>query len=381
MGKNIRLFRLFSFFDAFDFYIPLKIVYFYQITGSYTTAASIISFTWIFAALLELPTGIFSDLIGRKKTIVVGSLCSLLAYLMYALGFNYWIFILGAFLEGASRSFYSGNNNAYMHNVLSESGKENEYHHLYGLINSIMGTAGFLAALLSGFIAHWSITFFMWINLIPQLLAFITTIFLKEIHHNNTQTNIYSHLKEALWEIKENINLRYLSLSSIFGGAGLAAFEFQVAVYSAVWPTWAIGIARAIQEAGVIPGFFYAGKIIDKIGAVKIMTISMFTSVLGNILAGISKSFISPFFIMASLPLYGPSDTAEQSLLQKEFTEKQRATIASLNSLGSSIYFSIVLYICGIIANQYGPFVALIVTQIFIIPSLYFKILFLRKIN
>lgn len=382
LSKRIRLFNLWSFFNSLDFYIPIKIVYFHQITGSYATASTIISFVWIAQALLEVPTGLFSDIIGRKKTIIWGAVCSLLAYFLYATGSSFWIFILGSFIEGASKSFFSGNNNAYLHNLLSDEQRDAEYHHYYGKLNSLTGAASVIAALASGFIAQWSIHFFMWVNLIPQFIALILSFMLVDIQYEvKVSTNIYNHLKEALKEIKGNINLRYLSLSEMLGGGGLAAYEYQAAVFAAVWPTWAIGIARAIQESGVIPSFYFAGKIIDKLGTVKILTLGWITSVAGNILAALSKSVLSPIFVMISLPLYGAGDTANQNLLQKEFTERQRATIASLNSLGNAISFSIVLYITGIIANHYGPFMGLLATQIFLLPSAYFEFKLISRIK
>ncbi len=382
MGKNIRLFNLFSFFSSLDFYIPIKVVYFHQVTNSYSTASTIISAVWIFQALLEVPTGIFSDLIGRRKTIILGAACSVIAYALYATSHNFWLFILGSFFEGASRSFFSGNNNAYLHNLLSDEQKEAVYHHYYGKLNSVMGVAGFAAALGSGVILGWSLNLFMWINLIPQVVAFILSLGLAETkHQEENESNIFKHLKDAVQEIRGNINLRYLSLSEMLGGSGLAAYEYQAAVYAAVWPTWAIGVARAIQEGGVIPGFYFAGKIIDRLGLFKVVSISWITSVLGNILAGLAKSVFSPIFIMLSLPLYGASDTATQKILQKEFTDRQRATIASLNSLGNSVTFSIALYLTGLIANSYGPFVALLATQVFLIPSSYFKIKFLARLR
>lgn len=380
--KGLKIFNLFSFFSSLDFYIPIKVIYFYQITGSYSTASAIISIAWVSQALLELPTGIFSDLVGRKKTIVAGAFCSFLGYLLYAAGTNYWIFFLGSIVEGAARSFYSGNNNAYLHNLLSEGKIEEKYHHHYGKLNSFMSLAMFLSALTSGALVQVSIKSFMWINTIPQLISFVISLFLQETSKKgNEETNIYKHLKEAILELRRNINLRYLSLSQMLSGSGFAAYEYQAAVFALVWPTWAIGIARGLQEGGVIPSFYYAGRIIDKLGEVKIIAISWITSVLGNILVVLSQSFLSPLFIIVSLPLYGAYDTANQKLLQKEFTEKQRATIASLNSLGNSITFSISLYIVGLIANQHGPFIALLATQIFLIPSAFFQFKFLRRIK
>jgi len=102
---------------------------------------------------------------------------------------------------------------------------------------------------------------------------------------------------------------------------------------------------------------------------------------LGNVLAALSRSVLSPIFIMISLPLYGAGDSASQQLFQSAFTERQRATISSLNSLGNSLTFSIVLYISGLIANHYGPFIALLATQVFLLPSNYYQLKLLRNLR
>jgi len=117
------------------------------------------------------------------------------------------------------------------------------------------------------------------------------------------------------------------------------------------------------------------------LGYIKVLAASWISSTTGNVLAGLTHSFLSPIFVMISLPLYGASDTAQQHLLQKEFTEHQRATIASLNSLGNSITFSIILYICGLIANVHGPFIALLATQLFLLPTNFFQYKFLRRMQ
>lgn len=381
-SKNIRLFNIYSFLSSLDFYLPIKVVYFHQVTGSYATASLIISLVWIAQALCEVPTGIFSDLIGRKKTIVGGSLLSVLAYLLYAGGTGFWIFALGSVIEGAARSFFSGNNDAYLHNLLSEQSRQDEYHHFYGKLNSLVSVASVTAALLSGLLLQNLSGFFMWINLAPQVLALLLSVFLLEIKREETvETNIYNHLKEAVLEIKNNVNLRDLSLSEMLGGGGLAAFEYQAALYAAVWPAWAIGIARAIQEFGGIPSYYYAGKVIDKFGSYKVLVFNWISGYAGNILAVLAHSFLSPIFVMISLPLYGAGETANQKILQKEFTEKQRATIASLNSLGNSMTFSLVLFISGLVANHYGPFIGLLTTQVCLIPSAIFQYRFLSRLR
>ena len=352
-----------------------------MVTGLYTTASMIISSVWLSEAFLEIPTGVFSDLLGRKKTIVLGTLLSVAAYAFYAGYAGYWMLFLGSFFEGGSRALFSGNNNAYLHNLLRAEHEEGDYHHYYGRLNAVMGVAMFAAALGSGVLVGWSVHFFMWIDLGPQLAALGLSLALVDVPKDGAKVSVAGHLRETFNEIRGNLSLRYLSLSQMLGGGGLASYEFQAAVYAAVWPTWAIGVARAIQEGGVIPSFYFAGNIIDRLGYVKVMAANTITGTLGVILASVARSVFSPVFIMLSLPLYGAGDTASQHLLQKEFTERQRATIASLNSFGNSLTFAVSLYVCGLIANAYGPFAALLATQAFLIPSDYFEAKFLWRLR
>lgn len=372
--RNIKLIGIFSIFESLDFFVPIRILYFQQITHSYSEAAGLVSLIWIFSAILEVPTGIFSDLIGRKKTTVLGSLCLVLGYILYALGINFWVLVLGTFLHGAARAFYSGNNTAYLYNTLENENLEHQYHEFYGKVNALVSGVSVVAALLSGILAEWSYSMMMWISVIPQAIALLITTQLKDYpKHSTSTTNVFAHLKEAILETKNNINLRYLSLASIFGGSGGAAYEFHSAVFGAVWPTWAVGVARAIQEVSSMIGYYYSGKIVRALGEANIIFFQTSFTWIGSLIAVVLRSVFSPLFIIGGFIFMGPYDTATQTLFQKEFTEKQRATIASLNSLGNSLYFALVLYMAGLMANHQGPFVGLLVTQIFYIPVIYFR--------
>lgn len=380
--NSIKLFSLHSFFYSFDLYNSLRIIFFYKVTNSYSAAATLISLIMIFSALMEVPTGIFSDLIGRKRTIILGSLCLTIAYLLYALRLNYFVLIVGALLEGSASAWFSGNNDAYLHNILSDENKQDRYDHYFGRVKSLVMTALMIGTLIGGVLINFSVELFMWLNIIPQFLGFCVAILMKDIkREEKVDTNIYQHLLDAFSEIKNNLTLRYMSLSEVLGGGGLAAGELQTAVFAVVWPTWAVGIARGVQIVGTIPGYFYAGKIIKKLGKVKVIALSTTVSILGNVFTSIVRTVISPIFVMLSLPLYGADSAANQSLLQREFSERQRATIASLNSLGNTLTAALVIYISGLIANKYGPFVALLSTQFFLIPALFYQYLYLKRVH
>jgi len=114
--KNIRLLKIFNFLIGFTFFAPLAIIYFSRVSGSYTLGASIFGISMLASAIFEVPTGIWSDRMGRRGTIILGSWVRVLAYIFYALGFSYWWLVGGAILEGLSRAFYSSNNNTFSYN-------------------------------------------------------------------------------------------------------------------------------------------------------------------------------------------------------------------------------------------------------------------------
>ena len=118
--KNVLLLSLIQFFNQINFYSVIIILYFTDITGSYMLGMSIFSITTISTAILEIPTGILSDKIGRKKTIVIGSICSIVSNTILLLAKNYNLLIIYALFSGLEKALFSGNNDAYVYDNLKK---------------------------------------------------------------------------------------------------------------------------------------------------------------------------------------------------------------------------------------------------------------------
>jgi len=65
--------------------------------------------------------------------------------------------------------------------------------------------------------------------------------------------------------------------------------------------------------------------------------------------------------------------------MQREFTDHQRATMSSLNSLVSSIGFAIMSLFLGGLADIMGPAKALIILTIISLPIIYFYYLLFKN--
>jgi hypothetical protein len=63
---------------------------------------------------------------------------------------------------------------------------------------------------------------------------------------------------------------------------------------------------------------------------------------------------VTPILFISGSPFFGPGIVARDHLLQKEFTDDQRATMGSVASFAASLMFSAVGLCIGFIADHYS---------------------------
>ncbi|NMC36323.1 MFS transporter [Candidatus Beckwithbacteria bacterium] len=371
--KNIILLSIFNFLLGFYLYGAIIVIYFSQLTGSYALAMGLFSITMIGAAALEIPTGIYSDLIGRRKTVILGSFAILLSSIFYAWGFSYAVLIIGALFEALSRAFFSGNNDALLYDSLAASGKEKDYDEYLGKVSSTEQAALAVSAVLGGIIAAISMKLVVWLAVIPNIFLVVIAFQLVDIRRYKIESgNIFNHLKEALLVFKKSYKLRLLSLASIIEFAfGETGFTFNPVFINSLWPLWAVGISRALSFAGGSISFFFAGKIIKKFKALPTLFANSLISRIITSLAILIANVFSPALMSMTSLLYGSSEVASNTLLQKEFTDKQRATLSSINSLLGSLAFGIISVLVGLIADKLNPRSTLLILQIFLLIPMF----------
>ncbi|MFI6938797.1 MFS transporter [Streptomyces sp. NPDC050418] len=97
------------------------------------------------AALLELPTGGLSDVIGRRAVLAAAGVFDVLAFVCVGLGTTAWILALGMALKGVGRALHSGPAESwYVETVQAHSGPEADLR--TGLARGATATSTALAA-------------------------------------------------------------------------------------------------------------------------------------------------------------------------------------------------------------------------------------------
>lgn len=372
--RNITLLKWFNFFLNFEAYSPIAIIYFTQVTGSFALGLSVYSFISISAVIFEVPTGIFSDMIGRKKTMFLGACARTCGLLFYAIGGSFLILVIGSVFSGLAEAFFSGNNDALLYDTLAEKKQQSQYAQWLGKVHAMFQVGLAIAAFIGGFIAEISFALVLWISVIPQVINVFLTLFIHEPrHYKKVSANIFSHLKEAIAHFKNNWKLRTLSITSIMSfGIGETLHQFVPAFYALVLPSWALGIPRTLSHIFGAASFHFAGAIIKKFGAVRVMLFNTFINrIIGFIAYGFPTIF-SPFIVASGSLTFGIFWVSENALMHKEFTDHQRATMASLNRLFANIFFAIFAFLFGLLADYLGPARSLLVGEILLLPLAFF---------
>ncbi len=377
--RNIKLFYIFSFLDGFWPCAPFFVIYFSQVTGSFTLAMSLGAIHNLTTTCLEVPTGILSDKLKRKTVTLFGSLFVFIAACLYSAANSYFLLVLASLFYGAYNALMSGNNEALIYDSLKENGKEIKYHKVLGKNRGFKNLAFGISALFGALIvwlAGMRETFY-----VVVIVSLLMTIISLCLYETKTQTdeisdNPFAHFGKSLKNVWKNKRLRYLTLATgLDYGIGMAAYDFVNVFFNRFVPTWTLGALRTLSYFLGSLGSFLSHKISMTFGYTKTVMTFIGLNYVINLLSVLTNSIISPFIKAFDNLTYGIAEPAQNTLMQNEFTDKQRATMGSVVSLFRSLVYGICSLFVGVMADIFSEYVSLLIMYVafFFLLPIYYK--------
>lgn len=107
----------------------------------------------ISVAVLEIPSGYMADVVGRRTTIILGSILGTLGFVIYSISDSFSGFLIAEIILGIGGSFISGADSAMLFDTLAAADLKEKYLSFEGRITSLGNIAETLAAILGGIIA------------------------------------------------------------------------------------------------------------------------------------------------------------------------------------------------------------------------------------
>ena len=106
--------------------------------------------------LMEVPSGVFSDLLGKKKTIIIGSLLLIASCLILINATEFIHFLIGNITMFIGFSFHSGATEAFGYDSLKEVGQETKYDTVVAKHTSITIVAMLLSTFVGGYLFRFA---------------------------------------------------------------------------------------------------------------------------------------------------------------------------------------------------------------------------------
>jgi MFS family permease len=343
--------------NAFFWYAPWLLFVYKYINIEQATILQLVGM--VTRVVAEIPTGAISDLIGKKKTLVIAFLLSGIGEIAMAFSSTYLNFIIIYILIGLGQSFYSGTIDAFIYDSLLEKGEEGKYPKVLGKSSAYINIATAIATISGGFL------FQFWAGL-PFLLTGIAKIiglfFVFSITEPKIDTFVFS-LKNFVVQSKLGFtNLFSRSLLNttllilILGGFSTIGYEILDDVAVVDWGYSAIGISilyTSLVLISVLSGFFYE-YISKKIDSKKIIIIAIFILAINYIFSIWINSYIWTILFLIRV-IYSPiKNSAIKDSLNQNTDSNSRATTLSTYELLTKLPFALFGIPIGIMLKNFG---------------------------
>jgi len=322
------------------------VVLFYKDNGLNMSQVFILQAIYsISIVVLEIPSGYFADALGRKNSLIAGSILGFAGFLIYSLSFGFIGFIIAEIILGFGQSMISGADSAILYDSLIESDRENDYLKHEGRITSAGNFAEAFAGILGALLAGLSIRYPYYSQTIVAFFGIPAAITL--IEPRVSQVKLGLGWKDIMDIVKfsliKNQRLRWnIIYSSVVGASTLAmAWFVQPWLIRANLPVGLYGITWTILNLSAGITAFYAYKIELKLG--KITTTTSFTLILA--IGFIASGWITGLWGLISILLFylarGIATPILKDNINRITPSNMRATILSVRNFIIRILFAL----------------------------------------
>lgn len=316
--------------------------------SSMSAIIGIFSFTVI---VLELPTGIMADIIGRKKTFILSLILSLVFSIVFLLGHGLLMLCIGMFIYGLHRAVSSGSFEAlFIDSYIYEFGKE-KLHEVTTRINVLDAFGLSAGALTGGALPEISEKYFILsgtydLNLIVRLIltvlvAVLAAVFIKESGTNEVKERITlrQHIKNSSNVVIKSKNIICIFISVFTTGFFFSSLEtYWQPHFISLMPSDSamviLGVMAFLYLAAAMMGNIISSKLFSKYNAKKTYLILRIFLVITLIITALQTNMIT-FILFYSLIylVFGMASIPESVILNSEIPNSARASILSVNSL------------------------------------------------
>ena len=332
---------------------------------------SVLATYFLVLFLTDVPTGAFADLLGRRRSFVLGAFLRVSAFLLYFVAHHYYVFIIAESIDGIGTTFGNGAIDAWGVDALDDAGYDGLKDRLFSRISQL-STIGFMgSAMIGAYVADVNIAWPWLLGASGYVLAGTVGAFLMHDERPRATTVRIAAIPRRIAEnvgdgIRAGLGAHTVLMLSI-------ANAITVAAWAPYWVSWPIMFNESLAVGVWIIGWIYCGLSLARLigaelsarfavdEAQRAARVSMLVIAASAMLflaglfgekpaASLAMLFIMNLFTGAMMPLV-------QSWFNEQLESGNRATLLSFNSTFQTMGGAVGLLFAGRIADTAGiPF-------------------------
>lgn len=357
--RNIKLFKIFKMFSGPLFWGPVLISYITNIgkmslSEVYTMEAIVVS-GMIFA---EIYSSGWADLLGRKKSVIIGSALQVLALIIFTAAASPLAIWVANVLIMAGMAIISGADEAFLVDTLKDAGRFNELTKINrDISNKVFAMIAF-SSVIAGYLYAINPRLPMILSIPGVLLSFVATFFL----HEPKKMEKVGH--------KEHFDLIKLSVLFVANNKTVKWIIAYIALIAVASKIWFFSYNPYFELTMISPKYFgwiffslnfvawqankHAQIIEDKVNEKIIITLLVLLMSIPIILFGSFVAQISILFLFGDSVVGGFKRAFFSRLINEHLDSENRATVLSIQSASESIIGAIGLWVFGIVLKIFS---------------------------
>lgn len=364
LRRNIMVLRGIRSMQFFMLLIPVIVVY-YNAHG--LSMQDVMVLQALFSAtmiIVEVPSGYFSDVLGRRRTMIIGSTLWTVGWLVYCVAHDFASFLTAELILGVGISFISGTDAAMLYDTLlelgdaehgvREEGRQLSYGHFAEAVSCVIG--GFLAGISLSVPLY--VQAVVMLSLVPMALMLVEPAVHRRAGHRGSFLEVVRIVHRVT--VRDHALRWMLAVSSVLGASTLTfVWMLQPWMKASGVPVWMFGAVWSAFMLIVGMSSIHAHRVQTKYGTHRVILVLGAMVVVSYMAAGLWATWwllpvLSIFYITR-----GVSNPVFTTAINERTGSHERATVLSVRQLGVRVIFVVMGPVVGWLSDRTTMGVAL----------------------
>jgi MFS family permease len=388
--RNAQFYKfcLYGFLKNLRFYEPFLMLFFLEKGLDYLQIGTLYAVREVCINLVEIPSGVVADSLGRRRSMAVSFLSYILSFIVFFVADSYWVLLAAMVVYAGGEAFRTGTHKAMIFEYLRMHGWGHLKTHYYGHTRAWSQAGAAISALIAAFLVFWRGSYapIFLFTIIPYLLDLVLILSypanLDGPRHASDKTvaeEFSAVLKSLLVSLRDKRLLRAIANQALYSGYYKACKDYLQPILKSF--ALALPVLLALQDdqrTAIITGVVYAvlyGLTVyasKSSGAWSERYATLATPLNRMLVAGLLFGLVSGFAYLLGVPLlaialYVGIHMVENlrkpmgiAYVTERMDQASMASSLSVESQAETLFAVVIALLLGLFSNLWGLGTALV---------------------